>query len=124
MFTYNTIVMELLEEVPEYREVYRQKLEYYGEVDPYMMFGMPLLRFTLDAFQHAETDHDAKELLIRTLAFIERAANSEDDDVATMIHTGFMEIVAYAKEDYAEFVKYFGPTSVKMLKKINPHRWR
>lgn len=73
--------------------------------------------FFVDTFKKMKKTNkeDIKELFIRICNFIEKYM--QDEDINTLIATGFLEnLINFAEDDYVEIKTYLGKKSLEYLK--------
>ncbi len=122
--TYENVALRLIEQIPEFTEIYNRHVEYnYGEVLPHILFGQ-LVKFTADIcqkFSESGDDRD-KDILNRIFDFVEAAANSEDKDVVDLATVSYMENIPKPglTGAYGEFIKtQLGPRSRELLRIVD-----
>ncbi len=122
--TYENVALRLIEQIPEFTEVYKRHLEWnYGEVVPHMLFGQ-LVEFTADICHKFSESGDLlyKDLLDRIFDFIEAAANAEDKDVVDLVIVSYMEHISKPELTGAsgEFIKsQLRPKSRELLRIVD-----
>lgn len=80
----------LLAKVPEFKATYEEHLEDNEEVLDHPLFG-ELFHFTLDAYEQGKTD-----LASRIIAFINAAAQSNDESMLELVQLSFLEYLIYS----------------------------
>lgn len=101
--TYDAIHGALVAAVPECRPVLEEHVEFYGEVFPHVLFG-DLTRFILSQRQQG-----VDEVVAKSLAFLEDAAQSNDPLVENLVAVSFVENVGPWDSAMAAFIEGWPP---------------
>lgn len=112
---YATVVEQFIETVPELLPLYEEELQSFGQIIDYPFFGSGLVEFMVEQVRAAQSDgperEQSRDVLTRIMDFIERGSNSSDEDVVTLMVTGFMEALYVAGDDEPTIVALMGPKS-------------
>ena len=103
--TRQTVIPELLAEIPEFIPVYEEHMVDYDEVIPHVLMG-DFVRFLFDAYRKSQTDHANSQhwqhLINRILGLMERAIGSSDEYVENLISASFVENLSPSEEQDKE----------------------
>ena len=113
--TFENAAAQLIEHIPEYKAIYDQKREAFGEEAQYVIFGLPFVQFLREVVQHKAANDT---LLKRAFFFIEQCANTDDEDILALIRTGFLEDLIKSGTDEETFVSYMGAKTKSLLAEI------
>ena len=114
------LVEQFLAEVPEMTWLYEHQLRAYGVMNT-LFFGIPMVKAVQSLLRRSirrPPINRAAEILFRILDFVERAAASDDEDIITVMATGFLESLYVAGDDYEIIASLLGPKSREILKAI------
>ncbi|MDB5077862.1 MAG: hypothetical protein JWO42_4041 [Chloroflexi bacterium] len=121
MLSYDTVVDDLADRLPEIRPRLRKIEEGEGEVSPFAAFSA-LAKFAIETMQSSQdsSGHDGdviSELRARVLDFIEDAAKPEDDLTRSLFITGFLEALVWAGPPGKLVARHLRPLSRRLYKR-------
>jgi hypothetical protein len=125
--TYNSFVPQLLMEIPEFKTIYDEHITDFDEVLPHVLMGA-FTRFLVDAYKKSKLP-DAngqayKQVVDRSLSFMERAIGNGDLGVQNLVIVSFLEnLRPWEQEDlpvYYEIKLLLGPQLRKELNLYYP----
>jgi hypothetical protein len=92
--SYKSFVPQLLLEIPEFTSIYNEHIADYDEVLPHVLMGA-FTRFLFDAYKKSklpDANGEAyKQVVDRSLGFMERAMGKGDLGVQNLISVSFLE---------------------------------
>jgi hypothetical protein len=110
---YAEIVPELVEKVPELRELYQDHLESYDEILPHVFLGdVAMLVSEKVPDKKTKSQKTVKEIL----AFLEEQMSSGDPRVPELVAVSFLEVLDPQEDYYQPLKKLLGK---KMLATLN-----
>lgn len=118
---YDTMIQQFVTEVPELTGLYRHEADLWetdkDPLSPHLFFGTAITKVIelLYVMHRDEGSQQAKDIVDRILAFIERAVQSDDDSVVDAVYTGFLEGAYVAGHHYDEVTGLFLPETRKAL---------
>lgn len=119
--TYETIVSDLVQAIPEFEPTYRVHVEQYGEVLAHVLFA-EFVRYTkrvCDAVDSPSPQFDQPvSILQKIYAFLETAASSNDEKVLELVQVSFMENLHQLGSQYARFSSQLGKKSRQLLERV------
>lgn len=118
----DNVIEHLLDLIPEFKGVYGEVLEEFGEVLPYILFGYGFVKFTIQQFYLATDakmpDADAQDIIRRIVDFTEICATADDDNVIDLIVNGFLEHLDRNADYFKGFTSLLKPKSLYYLREI------
>lgn len=117
--TYANIIDQAIERIPGFDSIYRAHLEDNGgETLKHPLFA-DLLRFSIklqrSSGQEEAGDYPSADILQRIFAFVEEAAQAEDEQVVELVQLSFLENLHQAGSDYAALRSRLGSRSLQLL---------
>jgi hypothetical protein len=112
---------ELLRNLPEFSNHYHEHVKFNDELLPYVLmddFSTFLIAEIRKGFEHKQFDQD---LVKRGVAFLDQIISSEDEEIATMIRTTFIETVETTWRDTAFFRHLLSTLTPALREQIAPH---
>lgn len=110
--TYANFVSELLNAVPETKDIYQKHIDDNGETLPHVLLG-DITRFVVDSYRKANTS-----VLSRVLEFLEKSVSSSDEHLQELVVVSFLENLHQAGDDYDGLKKLLGPNLKKNLSSV------
>src|SRR5215471_18666018 len=107
------LVDELVKTIPEFEPVLREHLDFNEELLPHVLFG-DLTRWVIGEYRESQGNgqhaRNARNLLERTLRFLEeRFTDRRDDAAQDLIAVSFLENLHQAGGDYPGLKALLGP---------------
>lgn len=91
---YDTFFEFLLGKVPEFRSIYKEHVDYFGELLPHVLMG-DFTRFLLDAYRKSVSgladEEKWHEIVDRSLTLLEEAISSSDNELQSLVAYSFLE---------------------------------
>lgn len=108
----DTLFKKLMKEIPEFKPVYKEHIDYYEGLLPHVLMG-DFTRFVVDNYRRgiaAEADSERHmDVVRRSLDFMERVMASPDLKLQELVSVSFLENLHQASEDYEGIKALLGP---------------
>ena len=114
--TYENVTEQLVKRVPELIPLYKDEMDYYGEIASYVFFGPILCDFIAEQLGENGVPNSSNEaILIPAFVLIEECVKSGDKELRELVLAGFLESFIPKMNEYPALKGFLGVKTEQLL---------